>query len=177
MVGTRILSQKTVYKAKLYDIVANTLAYPTGREVVHDDIYRHPSVAVLPITKEWDIYLIKEPRYLLGQTCLETMAGFMDAGETPEQTARRELKEEMGIVAESLEFLRTVTMSASVVHAQSHIFIARGLTFGEQQLEEDEIIEIVKMPISEAIEHVLKGNIITATSIIALFLLKEKLVK
>ncbi len=173
-----IKSSKTVLESSLFHVVQSELVYPSGRLVTHHDIYRQPTVSVFPITPTYEIYLVTEYRYLLKKTMLEAMAGFMNTNETPLAAAKRELQEETGLKAEQWELLRTIDMAASVIKAQSHLFLAKGLEEGIATPEEDEDITLIKMPLEEAVQKVMTGEITTSASTIGILLLdrlrKEK---
>ena len=171
---TKVLSSNSVFHAKLFDVVEEDILYPTGRQVTHHNIIRKPTVSIFPITENYEIYLVSEYRYLLGKTVLSSAAGFMDKdGETPLDTAKREAKEELGIIAHQWEQLAHVTLGSSVLKASSYLFLARDIEFGEQALEEDEEIEVVSMPLEEAIEKVMLGEINNSATMIGILMLEN----
>ncbi len=170
------LSEKTIFKAKLFDVSEVGIKLKSGREVVHHVAKRRPTVCVLPLTKNNEVYLVSQYRYMLKKNSLELMAGFIDAGEDPLTAAKRELDEETGIKAKNWKELMTVDMSASVFNAVSYLFLAQDLEQGIAHPEEEEDITVVKMPLEEAVEKVITGQMTTTMSIIGILLL-DKLVK
>ena len=173
---TDILSSKLVYKAQLFDVEEVKVKYQTGRMATHHVVRRHPTVIVFPVTDKKEIYLIKQYRYMFEQTTIEAVAGFIDPGETPMQAAKRELKEETGITAGSVEEIVKLDMSASVFDAKAHLFLARDLEFGEAQPEDGEDIELIKMPLSEAIKKIVTGEIHISATVAGLLMI-ERLLK
>lgn len=170
------ISSKPVYNAKLFDVQEYHIKLKSGREVVHNVVERKPTVHVLPVTDKKEIYLISQYRYMLKETVLEAVAGFIDEGESPLQAAKRELHEETGIQATSWEEIGKFEMSGSVVRGQTYMFLARDLELKTPEPEEDEEITLVKMPLKEAVEKVFRGEI-TISATVAGILLVEKLIK
>lgn len=173
MINTRIISQKTVFKSKLFEVKENTLKVPSGKTIRHEDIYRDPTIHVFPITEEYEIYLISEYRYLHKRVVLDAVAGFIDKGESALHAARRELKEEAGITAHQIEQLTELYLGGSVILGKVHVFLAKDLEVGEQNLEEDEQIQVVKMPLSQAAQKVAQGEVQCAAAAAGILLLDK----
>lgn len=168
----KILSSKTVFKAKLFN-VSEDLILSNEKEYHFATVHIHPTVCILPITPKGEIYLIKQFRYLLEGTVLGAIAGFIDEGETSLQAAKRELKEEAGIEAAQWELLAKTVVMRSVVHHVVNIFLAKDLEITKQNLQDEEEIEVVKMPISEAVEKVMSGEIYHSSSMTAILMLDK----
>lgn len=174
MSDTKVLSAKSVFQAKLFDVEEYHLHLPSGRNVTHHVAQRLPVVVIFPITNKNEIYLVSEYRYMLGKTILSAAAGFMDkGGEKPLDTAKREAKEELGITASQWEQFATVEMAASVFHGQAHLFLARDLQIGEMELEEDEQIEVVKISLDEAVQKVMASEINNSATMIGILMLER----
>lgn len=171
MSQTKILSSKPVFHAELFDVIENKIALPNGEKRTHHNIQRRPTVIVFPITPKYEIYLIKEYRYMLGKTLLEASAGFVDQDENPLKAAKRELEEETGIIASQWEKLTTLELGSSVTHSQSHLFLARELEIGIPKPEEGEMIELVKISIDEAVQKVMTGEISSSSTIVGIMML------
>src|SRR5258706_12936297 len=141
--NVKTLSSKSVFKAKLFDVEEEEIEYASGRKTIHHIVKRKPVVVIFPISPTGEIYLISEYRNIFGKNILGASAVFMDKeGETPLQTAKRELKEELGVTASQWEQLAKVELASSVLKGQAYLFLARELEFGEQNLEDDEMIEV-----------------------------------
>lgn len=171
MNNATILSQKIIYKADLFKITQTELKLTSGEKHVYQEIHVCPCVFIFPLTDKNEIYLIYEYRYLLKKKVLSAAAGFCKAGETSIQAAKRELKEETGLVAFQWEELSRINTENSVVESQKHLFLARDLEIAERNPEVDEEIKIIKMPLREAINKVFTGEISGTGSIIGILLL------
>lgn len=169
----KIISQKSVFKAKLFNVKEVVLKNEKGIEKTHHFVQRDTVVSVFPLTNSYEIYLISEYRYMLGKTILEAVAGHVGEKEGIIAAAKRELKEEAGISALQLEEIARIEMSGSIFKNKTHLFLAKGLEFGETDLDEGEEISVVKMPLSQAVEKVMSGEINHATSMTGILMLDK----
>lgn len=169
----KIVSQKSVLKEKYFNVKRIDFETKSGEKRTHHVAERTPIVSVFPLTDSYDIYLISQYRYTLSKTLLEAVAGHVDKKETVITAAKRELREEAGISANQFEEIARVEMSGSVFQSKSHLFLAKGLEMGENNLNEDEEISLVKMSLGEAVEKVMSGEINHATSMIGILLLDK----
>ena len=172
------ITYKSVFKASLFEVDEVSLTLTSGKSLTHHVVKRKPTVTILPVTDNYEIYLISEFRYMHNKTLLELASGFIDQGETPLQAAKREAEEELGIKATNWEEIISVDQNASVIDAKYKIFLAKGLEIGTPKPLDDEAIRVVKMPLEKALSLVLSGQITTSESIIGILLLdtlrKEK---
>lgn len=168
----KIISQKPLFESSFFTIAENTIDYGDFTKV-HHDVYRHPAVSIFPLTDTHEIYLIKQHRYLYDDILTEAIAGVMEEGEDPLTTAQRELKEEAGIEAKELTIMKEIYVAGSFIHAKQYLVLAKGLTLGSAHPEETESIEVIKMPLEEAVQKVVHGDIQTASSSIGILLAHE----
>lgn len=141
---------------------------PARREVVE-----HPgAVAVVPLTPDCQVVMVRQYRYAVGEELLEIPAGTMQAGEEPEACARRELGEETGGRARSLELLGTIFTSPGFCSEVMHIFLARleDGPGGQPQPDEDERLEPVTLPLGEVVELARAGRLRDAKTVAGLLL-------
>ncbi len=169
----KIVSQKSVFRAKLFNVKKIVFKNKRGTEKIHHIAERDTIVSIFPLTDSYEIYLISEYRYMLGKTVLEAVAGHVEGKESTIAAAKRELKEEAGIIALQLEEIARVEMSGSVFKSRSHLFLAKGLEMGDNNLDDDEEIEVVKMSLSEAVEKVMAGEINHSASVIGILMLDK----
>ena len=141
---------------------------PNGRNV-NLDVVRHPGAsAVVPFVSDHDVLLIRQYRHATAGTILEIPAGKLDPGETPEACAIRELAEETGQRAQRLEKLGWIWTTPGFTDERIHLFAAFDLTPVPPQLDADEIIEVVRMSLDEALDRVWRGELTDAKSTVAL---------
>lgn len=169
----KIVSQKSVFKAQLFDVKEVVFKDKAGAEKIHHIAQRDPVVTIFPITGKYDIYLISQYRDMLDKTVLEAISGYVDKDETAIKAAKRELKEEAGITAYQLEEISRIEMAGSVFKSKGHLFLAKDLELGEAKSDEDEQISLVKMPLSMAVEKVMTGEINHASSMIGILILDK----
>jgi ADP-ribose pyrophosphatase len=165
----KVTSQKTVYSGKYFDVEEVEIE-KNNQTFTKSFINRKPFVMILPMTETNEIYLVSQYRETQNKICLEAVAGFIEDGEEPETAAKRELKEEVGVVAKKWRKLATWNLSANM-HARAHLFLAQDLKQGEQQLDPEEDIKIIKIPLHEAVNKIVNGEIDIAPSLAAILLL------
>ena len=136
------------------------------------DVVRHPgSVAIVPVLDDGSICLIKNYRVAAGQDLIEIPAGTLEPGEPPLECARRELIEETGYRAESIEPLISFYAAPGILDEFMHLFVAKGLTPGDPAREPGEQIENYVVSWQHAQALVRDGQIRDAKTIIGLSLL------
>jgi len=112
--------------------------------------------------------LVRQWRYPMGRYSLEIAAGRIEPGDTPEHTAARELEEELGLRAEAFRKLAEFSVAPGYCEERIHVYLATGLVKSAQNLDDDEEIESVQMPLAEALRLVRTGEIDDAKSIVGL---------
>lgn len=167
------VSQKSILRAKLLNVTKIVFENERGRQKSHYVAERNTVVSILPLTDQYEIYLVSQYRYTLEKTVLEAISGYIEEKETTIAAAARELKEEAGITAQQLEELARVDLAGSVFKSKIHLFLAKGLEMGDNDLDDDEEIEVVKMPLSTAVEKVMTGEINHAGSMIGILMLDK----
>lgn len=169
----KLVSQKSVFKAKLFNVKEVVFETKTGKKKIHHIAERAPIALVFPLTDSYEIYLVSEYRYMLNKTVLQAVAGHVEKKETAIAAAKRELKEEAGISAMQLEEIARIEMSGSVFRSKSHLFLAKGLEIGDNKLDDDEEIAVVKMPLEDAVGKVMLGEINHSASMLGILLLDK----
>jgi len=134
-------------------------------------VVRHPGSAVIvPVFADGTVALVKQYRHPAVRYLLEIPAGTLDEGEKPEVGAARELEEELGVVAGKMEKLSEFFVSPGFCEEKMWVYLATELTETSQRLDEDEVIEVVRMTLTEALEMISDGEIEDAKTIIGLML-------
>lgn len=168
----KIVSSKKVFSAELFDVMDEVLE-AKGKQYYFSTVYCGPTAAVIPISPKGEVYLINEYRYLFKQNMLGIIAGGIDKGETSLQAAKRELKEEGGMEAGQWELLAKVVPMRNIVKSEVYLFLARDLEISTQNLQEEEEIDVVKLPLSEAVKKVMNGEIFHSPSVAAILMLDK----
>jgi ADP-ribose pyrophosphatase len=133
-------------------------------------IIRHPGgAAVLPVHGDGSVSLIRQLRPAIDRVVLEIPAGRLSPGEPPAECAERELLEETGMSADDLIPLGTVFSSPGVFDEIIHLYAATGISQGPAQPEADEEIEVLRLPLAEALQMAADGRISDGKSLAALF--------
>ena len=153
-------ASKLVYHGKILDFYTDTVRLPNGHTASRE-LSRHVgAVCVVPMTDDGRIIVEKQFRYPLDQVILEIPAGKRDSKlEPPEEAARRELREETGIEPKELVCLGTYYPAAAYSDEVIWMYLARGLTFGEQKLDDDEFLALEAMPLRDLVQEIAKGNV------------------
>src|SRR6185436_12328989 len=140
------------------------------REVVH-----HPgSAVILPVFADGTVTLVRQYRHPTVRYLLEAPAGSLKRGEGPEAGAERELQEELGLIAGRMEKLSEFFVSPGFCEEKMWVYLATELVQGQQRLEDDEVLEVVRLPLAEALEMITSGEIQDAKTIIGLMLAAPK---
>lgn len=167
------LSARRAYQGRLLTVDVETVRAPDGSSL-ELEIIRHPGAAAVvpmlsdPDTEDPSILLLRQYRYAAGGVLWEIPAGVLEPGESPLDCARRELREETGAEAESLEFLTTILTTPGFTDEQIHLFVASGISAGEPAHGLDEFMEVVARPLSGVLEMIRDGEIRDGKSVAAL---------
>ncbi len=176
MLKWKITKEEKLLTTQLFDVFKQNVIGPQNYQKDYIVVKRKPTVSVIPLTEDNHIYLVGQERYLLGKFAWELMAGYVEEGEDPLTTAKRELKEETGIVAKSWKKLAQLQMSATGIRAVSHLFLARDLQLSSSDPQEGEFLTVKKVSLPLALDYVLKGKITNSVSMAGI-LLVDKLIR
>lgn len=172
-VPARLIARDVPFSGRLLRVERDRAREPRGQDgygpVVHREVVRHPgAVAIVAITPERQLVLVRQYRYAAGRFLLEIPAGTLEPGETPEATARRELREETGYTADRLRPLGSFFSAPGFCDEVIHLFRADGLTPGEPDPDFGEAIQLVELPVEEARRRLLAGGFEDAKTLVAL---------
>ena len=162
------LSSKTVYRGKLLHVLEDEVRLPDGKTARREYI-RHPGASMMvPFLDARTVVLVRQYRYPLGRHFLEIPAGKVDAGEDPEQAARRELREECGYEAGQWRRLGTIHPCIGYSDEAIELFLARDLRHVGHAPDDEEFLEVVTMDFAAALEAVRDGRITDQKTVIGL---------
>lgn len=159
---------RNIYTGKVVTLNVDTVKLPNGVTIDLETI-RHPgAAAVVPMKDDGTVVLIRQFRHAAGGFIYEIPAGKLSPGEDPLHCAARELEEEVGYRAASFELLSSIFTAPGFADEVIHVYKATGLIQGRQQLDHDEVLEIVEMPLTAAIERIADGTIRDGKTIVGL---------
>lgn len=169
-------TSESIYDGTLLHVRRDTVRLPNGKNGVREWIHHPGAAAVLPLLPSGDVILVRQYRYPIGKVTLEIPAGKLDAeGEDPLHCARRELSEETGYTAKQYDKLTTIATTVGFSNEYIHLYLAYDLSVGEQHTDEDEFVNVIQMPYSEALNMAKIGEIIDSKTIIALMMAEDRL--
>lgn len=169
----KIISAKTVFSSKTFHI-ENREIERDGKKFSKDFVIWKPIVYILPVTKDKEIILEYQYRDGYQKTLLEIVAGHLEPGEDELMGAKRELQEETGYSADVWYKMGVIHPSANIV-SDLHIYVCWGLHIGKNNLDEEEDIKVVKIPIVTAIEKAMSNEIEVGSHQAVLFKLTKLL--
>ena len=165
----KIVGSQKIFEGRVFSVTVDTVSegeVTYQREVVH----HHGSAVIIPVFDDGTVSLVRQYRHPAVRYLLEAPAGTLADGERPEVGAARELREELGLVAARLEKLSEFFVSPGFCEEKMWVYLATELSEGKQLLEDDEILDIVRLPMADALEMITSGEIQDAKTIIGLML-------
>ena len=159
-----------VYTGRLINLNVDKVKLPGGRVSTREYVEHRGAVAAIPVLSDGRIVFVRQYRYPVKEYLLEIPAGTIEIGESPEETMRRELVEEIGYKPEKLEELIHYYSTPGFVTEEMYIYIAEGLTKEHGEIDPEENIEVVEMTLEEAMEMLKNGEIKDGKTIVALSL-------
>ena len=172
------LSEKSYYDNPWIDVSEHQVINPSGKPGIYGKVhFKNKAIGIVPIDEDGNTWLVGQYRYTLDEYSWEIPMGGGPENEDILEAAKRELKEETGLIASEWQNILKIHTSNSVTDEEGFIFLAKGLEQGETEFEETEKLEIKKLPFIEAVQMVMNGEITDSLSIAGLLkvhlLLKE----
>lgn len=172
------LKETRVDSALAYDgdflkVRRDTVRLPDGKETKREYITHPGAVVILPLLDDGTVLLERQYRYPNDQVFIEFPAGKIDPGEDHLVCAQRELREETGYTARDWRFVCTIHNAIAYSDEHLEIFIARGLTAGDAQLDDGEFLETITVPVNQVLAWVKEGKITDVKTVIGAFWLEK----
>ncbi len=161
-----VLSENRIWDGKIFSVDRLKVAIPTGEESIRDVVRHTGAVAVVGLTDEGYICLVRQYRVALDRVTVEIPAGKLEPGEDPLAAARRELLEETGMEAAHIAYLTTITSSVGFSDELVHIYMATGLHFVASHPDPEEFINVDLVELSDLVDAVLDGQIEDAKTVV-----------
>ena len=163
-----MVSAETVFEGKLLHVRRDTVSLPDGGQATREYV-RHPGAAMIVAQPDPDTILLERQfRYPLGRHFIELPAGKIDAGEEPLATAQRELREECGYTAQDWRHLATLHPCIGYADERIELYLARDLRHVGNALDEGEFLEVMAVPLAQALDWVRDGTITEAKAVTGL---------
>ena len=173
----KTITSKKVFGGRIINVFLDKIMLPNGKDASREVVTHPGGVCIAALTKENELMFVKQFRYPYKEVVLELPAGKLEPGQDPLENGLRELKEEVGACAEDYVSLGKLYPSPGYCGEIIHMFFCRITEIGETNPDEDEFLDIIKIPIKEAVEMVLNNEILDAKSQTAILksymLLKE----
>lgn len=168
------MDTEEIYRGRVFSLMRERAVLPNGRVATYE-VVRHPgAAAMLAVTGEGGILLLRQHRHAAGGEIWEIPAGTLNPGETPEDCARRELIEETGFSAGKMELLSSILPVPGYSDEVIHLFLATGLTAAAQNLDPDEVISVFPFSAERVFSMVSSGEIRDGKTLCALFLASRR---
>ena len=169
------ISSEAVFDGVLLHVRKDNVELPNGHESVREWTEHPGASAVIPLLPDNQIILVRQFRYAVGKVTLEVPAGKLDkVGEDPLECAKRELSEETGYTAGKIWKLTTIATTVGFSNEYIHLYAASDLTAGAIHPDSDEFINVVKVPLTAALQMVESGKIFDAKSAVSILLLAKQ---
>ena len=165
---TRI-SGEEIYHGKILRVTRDTVALEDGTQAFREVVHHPGGACVVPLTDDGQVLMVRQFRYPHRRETLEVPAGKLEYGENPLECAIRELKEEVGGEAETLESLGSLFPTPAYDEEVIYMYLARQITeTSTQSLDADEFLDVVRIPLADAVQMVMENRIRDAKTQIAL---------
>ena len=167
------ISSEKVFEGKIIKLFFDKVMLPNKKLATREKVWHPGAVAVVPLTSNNEIILIKQYRYPVEEVLIEIPAGKLDKDEIPSDCAKRELQEEVGAVGGNLIHLSSFHTTPGFSNELLHLYLAINFEKKENNPDEDEFLQILNVPIKECIDWVFEGKIKDAKSIIGILMANE----
>ncbi len=164
----KTISSKPVYEGKIIKIKSDTVLLEDNTEAIREVIMHHGGVCVVPVTDKNEIIMVRQYRYPFAEIITEIPAGKLNPGEDHLECGRRELLEETGMTAESMTYIGHTVPLPAYCTEKIHMYIAEGLTFSSQKLDEDEFLDVIRIPFEKAVDMVINNELTDAKTQVAI---------
>lgn len=166
----KTMKSDKIYEGKILNLRVDTVEMP-DKKYSKREIIEHPgSVAVIALTSEDSMVLVKQYRKAIEDFLLEIPAGKLELNEEPRETAIRELREETGFESSKLTYISEFYTSPGYSNENIHLFLAEDLKRCQTMIKSEEFLEIVELPVEKLIKMIKRGEILDGKTIIGIFI-------
>lgn len=165
----KTVTSESIYNGKVIKVKVDEVLLPNGHTAKREIVEHQGAVAVLPLTDDGKLVVVRQFRKPLERSIVEIPAGKLELGEQPLECAKRELEEETGYKASNYEHISSFYTSPGFANELLHLFLATGLSDGTVQPDDDEFVEIMHVTLDEAKQLHADGQICDAKTVLAIF--------
>ena len=156
----KLVKSEKIFEGKIIRVKVDTVEIAQNKNIATREIVEHPGgVAIVAITNEGKVCLVKQYRRPFDDFLLEIPAGKLEWGEDHRECGIRELREETGYSADKFEYLGEFYLTPGFCNEKIHIYLAEGLTMGEKDLDENEFTQVCEYTFDELIDMIMKNEI------------------
>jgi 8-oxo-dGTP pyrophosphatase MutT (NUDIX family) len=167
----KTLSSETVYENAWLELSHRDVINPSGNKGIYGLVkFKNQAIGVIPVDSEDNIYLVGQFRYAIDEYSWEIPEGGGPLGVDPLEGAKRELKEETGLIANKWTKLARIHTSNSATNEEGFLYIAEELTQDQAEPEDTEDLQVWKLPLKEAVEMVMRSEITDSLSVCAILM-------
>lgn len=164
----KTMKSERIYDGKILNLRVDTVELP-DKKYSKREIVEHPgAVAIIAVNEKNELIIIRQYRKAVDRVLLEIPAGKLELNEEPIESAKRELKEETGYIADKIEYVMEFYTSPGFSNEKIYLFLAQGLTEGEQELEIGEYIDVEKYSLEELMKMIKLGEIVDSKTIVGI---------
>jgi ADP-ribose pyrophosphatase len=163
----KTLQSESIFKGKIIDVKIEEVELPNGKTSKREIVKHSGAVAVIALTDNNQIVMVKQFRKPLERTLVEIPAGKLEEGEAPAASARRELEEETGYKPENLDYVTSFYTSPGFADEIVHLYYSDELVKSAPQTDDDEFVELMEISLNEALDLIQKKEIYDAKTVYA----------
>ncbi|OYZ00413.1 MAG: NUDIX hydrolase [Methylophilales bacterium 16-45-7] len=171
------ICSETIASGGMLTVKRDQVRLPNGHQSQREFVLHPGAVVIVPILPNGQVIFERQFRYPLHQVFIELPAGKIDPNETVLTTGQRELLEETGYTADEWVSLGLLHPCIGYSNEVIHVYLARGLTLGEHQRDEDEALEVFEMSVERCMQMVMNGEITDAKTIVAMMFAEKYLIQ
>lgn len=162
------LNSEILYRGRAFNVRRDQIRLPNGKPTTLDIVDHSGAITIVPVDASGVIWFVRQYRHPAGQFLLELPAGTLEPDELPEEAALREIREEIGMAAETIQLLGEFYLAPGYSTEYMYIYLATGLTPAPLDQDEDEILFVEKISVNEAYQLVESGELRDAKTILGL---------
>ena len=169
MLYEKTVSEKDIFDGRVFKVKVRQIETPEGKPSSRELVFHNGGACILPVDEDQNVYLVKQFRSPFERVLLEAPAGKLDDGEEPLVCASREITEETGFKASSIEYLGDMISTPGYCSEIIYMYLATGLTYEGGNPDASEFLSTVKMPLKEALSMAEMGQIEDAKTLIIIY--------